>query len=240
MPKDKKLKITWWSTVKLLEEVMPPTPARVFFPQWWKDIKSLDSTDPIVEGPAGNIKACPSFPLWFQQGYVVPLWTDIELHYQEDSGSLNWRTPNEQWQIGIHANTQVLPHLPEHIRENIIAILKPKSPWRVVTPKGYSTMQLPMTYQYNKIFETLPGIIPTDVWHQTNPQMVITKNTFKDSNMVMLTKGTPLAQYVPFKREDYVYQVRASTKKLQKQEYLNNLKLSGKFRRRLQELDSDG
>ena len=70
--------------------------------------------------------------------------------------------------------------------------------------------------------------------------MEITKNAFKDSNMVMLTKGTPLAQNVPFKREDYVYQDRASPKKLQKQEYLNNLKLSGKFRRRLQELDSDG
>jgi hypothetical protein len=238
MMKDRK--ITWWSTIEHLEEVSPPKPAREFFPQWYKDIKTLTSPDPLRDGPAGNVKACPSFPLWFQQGYVIPLWTDIELHYEEGSDKLEWRTPDEKWQVGIHPNSQILPYLPQHVREDIAAILKPISPWRVVTPKGYSTMQLPMFYQYNKIFETLPGIIPTDIWHQTNPQMVIKKSAFKDNKLVMLTKGTPLAVYVPFKREEYIYQVCPSTKKLQKEDKLINLKVSGKFRRRLKELETDG
>jgi hypothetical protein len=240
-----KLKVKWWSQLPYLEKVIPPQPGRVFFDWWYKNIKNTR----IAEG-GSNIKACPSFPLWFQQGYVIPLWTDVILRYNESTEEFNWETPHEAYIFTYHPKEQLVPFLPEHIKKDVAFILKTECPWRTLTPKGYSSMQLPMFYEYNSLFETLPGIIPTDIWHQTNQQLIIKKSTFKKLGKdclnkrflgwryITLTKGTPLAVYVPFKRENYDYEVvpYPENKELAKLDEIALLKLKGKFHNRMHQL----
>ena len=59
----------------------------------------------------------------------------------------------------------------------------------------------------------------------------------KNLRKIIIPKGTPLATYIPFKREEYEYIVSPQTEKLLKDEKVKELKLFSKFRRRLQELD---
>jgi len=238
-----KPKVKWWSQIPHMEKVMPPQPAKEFFPKWYKDIKTPRITETVP-----NIKACPSFPLWFHQGYVVPAWCDIVLIYNKETGGHGWKTPNEAYQMMFHPNKQLVPYLPEHIKNDVAFILKTECPWRMVTPEGYSTMQLNMYYEYNPLFEVLSGIIPTDTWHQINQQLIIKKSTFeklgKDSldspnhKYIKIVKGTPLAVYVPFKREDYEHEIvpYPKDKELFELDETNMLKIKGKFFKRLPQL----
>ena len=236
-------KIKWWSQIPHMEKVMPPQPARKFFPQWYKNIKSPQVTETLY-----NIKACPSFPLWLQQGYVVPAWCDILLMYDKETTNFRWLTPNPGYQMRAHPNEQFVPYVPDHIKNDIAFILKTECPWRMMTPEGYSTMQLNMYYEYSRLFEVLPGIIPTDIWHQLNQQLIIKKSTFEklgeDSRTypghkyIKIVKGTPLAVYVPFKREDYEHEIvpYPKDKELFELDETNMLKIRGKFFKHLPEL----
>jgi hypothetical protein len=236
-------KIKWWSQIPHMEKVMPPQPARKFFPQWYKNIKSPQVTEPLY-----NIKACPSFPLWLQQGYVVPAWCDILLMYDKETTKFRWLTPNPGYQMRAHPNEQFVPYVPDHIKNDIAFILKTECPWRMMTPEGYSTMQLNMYYEYSRLFEVLPGIIPTDIWHQLNQQLIIKKSTFEklgeDSRTypghkyIKIVKGTPLAVYVPFKREDYEHEIvpYPKDKELFELDETSMLKVKGKFFKHLPEL----
>ena len=238
-----KPKVKWWSPIKNMEQVMPPQPAKEFYPKWFKDIKTTQVTETIY-----NIKACPSFPSWFQQGYVIAAWCDIVLHYNKITERFGWKTPNEKYQMTFHPNEQLVPFLPDHIKNDIAFILKTVCPFRIKTPKGYSTMQLNMYYEYSTLFEVLPGIIPTDIWHQMNQQVIIKKSSFerygkeslneRGSKYITITKGTPLAAYVPFKREDYKHEIisYSDNKKLNELDDTNMLKIKGKFSKHLPEL----
>jgi hypothetical protein len=55
-----------------------------------------------------------------------------------------------------------------------------------------------MTYEYNEYFDVLPGIIHSDVYHTINQQICL-----KKEGEFIIKKGTPLAMYVPFKRESF-------------------------------------
>ena len=66
--------------------------------------------------------------------------------------------------------------------------------------------------------------------------MVVKKSAFKDSNTIMISKGTPLAVYVFFKKENYIYEVSPQTDKLMLQENINKLKIKWKFDNRIYEL----
>tara|TARA_Y100001951_G_C11282237_1_gene266200 strand:- start:916 stop:1665 length:750 start_codon:yes stop_codon:yes gene_type:complete len=241
----KKIKVKWWSQIPHMEQVMAPQPARKFFPQWYKDIKNPQVTETVY-----NIKVCPSFPLWFQQGYVVPVWTDIILRYKESTGKCYWETPYSRYKMEFHLNEQLVPYLPDHIKNDIACIFKTDCPWRIMTPEGYSMMQLNMYYEYSPLFETLPGIIPTDIWHQINQQLIIKKSTFRNLGKdclekrflgwryITITKGSPLAVYVPFKRENYDYEIvpYPKDKELFELDETNMLKIRGKFFKQLPEL----
>ena len=89
-----------------------------------------------------------------------------------------------------------------HMKDNTSMVLKPSCPWRVKTPPGWSVWQLPMTYHYNPIFETLPGIIWSDIHHEINQQMLM-----RQYGEFVIKRGTPLAMYVPYERNKYTYDV---------------------------------
>ena len=85
-------------------------------------------------------------------------------------------------------------------------VLKALCPWHVKTPKGWSMWQLPMYYDFNPIFEVLPGTIWTDVHHEINQQMMM-----KRYGEFVIKRGTPLALYVPFERKKYDYVIQGPT-----------------------------
>ena len=81
------------------------------------------------------------------------------------------------------------------------------SPWNLITPKGYSVLQLPMFYHFSNDFSVLPGIIHTDTHHELNQQILY----HGEGKEIFIRRGTPLVQYIPFKRSKYNITTRDST-----------------------------
>ena len=192
-----KPKIHWWSVIEGLEKVAPIVPAKEYVPDWWKKVERM--IDNKLDNK-GTVRNCPSFPEYITHGFVVPLWCDLHLEVHHDSWK--WKSPEKLFTFNNHPGEQFRDWLPKHVQDNTSMVLKPNCPWRVKTPPGWSVWQLPMIYHYNPVFETLPGIIWSDIHHEINQQMLI-----KQYGEFFIPRGTPLAMYVPYERNKYTYDV---------------------------------
>ena len=196
MIKNKKPFIKFVSKIKGLEliEDCVPKPATKFIPSWFKNI-------PVFTQPRDpkTVRQCPSFPDFFSSGYIVPMWMDSILSYDkimdrwstEHSGIVDWT---------IHGNSQFLDYTEVNVFGSEASfVFKAECPWFIITPPGYSVLQLPVFYHFNKDWSVLPGIIDTDIHHEIN-QQVLYHGEGKD---VLIPRGAPFVMYIPYKREDF-------------------------------------
>ena len=180
-----------------------PKPASSFIPSWWKGV-------PNKVGDLHTIKTCPAYPDYFSEGYVIPMWTDVKFKYNEDTGEWAWETRSNEnpFLFDCHYNGQLVDHKTPSLQGvDGKFIFKFISPWKVFTPPGYSVLQLPTFYHFNKDFSILPGILHTDIYHSTNQQMLY----HSSEKEILIERGTPLVHYVPFKREKLSLDVRSAT-----------------------------
>ena len=153
-----------------------PKPSKQFVPQWFKDTPNMLDQSHMLDGPGSaqigsinfpssfTVKICPSFPDFFSQGYVLPMWCDTELGFNDKTQEFLWKTSNESFAWSIHTNNQFLKWADASLHgDKAKFVFKAECPWRIITPKGWSVLQLPMFYHYNKNFSVLPGIIDTDI-----------------------------------------------------------------------------
>jgi hypothetical protein len=186
-----KPKIEFVSLVEGLESIEEcrPKPAKHFIPQWFKDIPS--------KAPS-TVKICPSFTDYFSMGYIMPMWTDVKIEYDKETTDYKWSTPDETFILDIHGNNQLIDHVTPNLHGiNGQFVFKTMCPWKIITPKGWSTLQLPLFYNFNKEFSTFPGIVDTDIFHDLN-QQILYHGTGEE---ITIKRGTPFALYVPFKRD---------------------------------------
>ena len=191
-----KPKIHWWSTIEGLEKVVPVVPAKEYIPDWWKKVERMITS----LNDKGTVRQCPSFPEYITQGFVVPLWCDLHVNIEHEK--FEWHTPEGMFTFTSHSDSQFRDWAPKHVKDNTSMVLKPNCPWRVKTPPGWSVWQLPMYYEFNPLYEVLPGIIWSDIHHEINQQMLM-----KKYGEFVIKRGTPLAMYVPYERNKYTYEV---------------------------------
>jgi hypothetical protein len=167
-----------------------PKPAKNFIPQWFKD---------IPPGLPNTVKHCPSFPDYFSTGYVLPMWTDIRIGFKKETQEWSWNAPSDFSTVEAHTPNQFINYVkPSFLGIDAELVFKFNCPWRIITPKGWSVLQLPLFYNFNKEFSVLPGVIDTDIHHEINQQVLY----HGSKEEVEIKRGTPLALYIPFKRED--------------------------------------
>jgi len=183
-----------------IEECLPK-PSNKFIPDWWKNLPAIKPINGIDESIVLNVKSCPAFPDYFSQGFIVPMWADTVLFYDEDSDVWKWRSsfPNSNWTN--HLNEQFIISAKPNIFENIGKfVFKTNSPWNLITPPGYSVLQLPVFYHFNPDISVVPGVLATDVRHELNLQLIFHSN----KKEIFIERGTPLVQYIPFKRNNFL------------------------------------
>jgi hypothetical protein len=193
-------KIQFISTVEGLESIEEclPRPAKHFIPKWFKDIPNTNNM---------SVKVCPSFPDYFSQGYIVPMWSDATL---TSNGTVwNWRTPHNKFSWDIHESHQFLDYVDAKFNGvDSQFVFKANCPWRIITPPGWSVLQLPLFYHFNQEWSVLPGIIDTDIHTEINQQVLYHGN----GKEVTIKCGDPFVLYVPFKRSDKLkHEVRYQT-----------------------------
>jgi hypothetical protein len=201
--------IKFVSTVPGLEKIkdIQPVPAKEFYPKWWKDVPFHDKKSDVY-----TVKSCPAMPDYFSQGFILPMWADTKLEYDPQTTVYRWDTarPGLPYKWDIHPNSQFIDHVDEvsHQGSKGNFIFKAESPWKVITPKGYSLLQLPVFYHFNNQFSVLPGILRSDIHHEIS-QQVLVHGQGKVS--IEIPRGTPLVHYIPIKREEFDLDIHLAT-----------------------------
>ena len=220
--KEKPPEIKFWSIVPGLEEIVPPEPMKNHIPSWFKTMPRDIVPDALLH--PGTAKRCPSFVDYFSQGYVISLWCDLAITINKDR-SYKVYSPEDAFRFENHGDEQFLDHVPNREHFDLSMVLKAHCPWRAITPPGYSVLQLPLFYNFDKTFTVAPGVIWTDIHHEINQQMI-----FTGYGDFFLPRGTPLAVYIPFKREKYEVEICKNNSTL---EHLNSVSYywwAGKFK----------
>lgn len=181
-----------------------PKPSQKFIPQWWKNLPYEPSAHSLDTSVAGNIKTCPSFIDYFTKGFMMPMWTDMILKYSPETNEWRYKTSDKRFTVDYHSNEQYLDFV-EHkfLGDNTYFVFKLLSPWKIITPKGYSTLQLPATYHFNDDFSVMTGVRDTDIYHNLNIQLLI----HSPNKEIFIPRGTPLAHFFPYKRLEETLEV---------------------------------
>jgi hypothetical protein len=107
----------------------------------------------------------------------------------------------------------------------VTTVLKLNCPWFVRTDPGYSVLQLPMVYEFEPRFTVMAGAIRSDKHHHIHQQVMV-----HSTDSFIVERGTPLAMYVPFKRERFDFSVKEATPELVRAVRKSGLEIETKFR----------
>ncbi len=214
-------KIEFISIVEGLESVEEclPKPSKSFIPQWFKNA-------PYKIEETVTVKNCPSFPDYFSQGYVLPMWCDVTLKYENNFWS--WKTPDSLFSWSCHDNDQFLDYVDASFNGiDANFVFKANCPWKIITSPGWSVLQLPLFYHFNKEWSVMPGIIDTDIHHEINQQVLYHGN----SKEITIKRGDPFVMYIPFKRSKKIkLETRYQNKKDNNRFNSNSFDILTKFR----------
>jgi hypothetical protein len=219
-----KPKIEFFTEVEALPDVIPVQPGSRMMPDWWKQIPAAaPDSDPRIE--AGTVKVCPAFPDFYSVAYVVPAWCDFIFDFNDGNPRARTSAP-DLFKLSFHTAGQFLSHAPASVKSSVVTVLKLTSPWCVRTSPGYSVLQLPVFYEFDPRFTVMAGAIRSDVHFHIHQQIMIhSRESF------VVERGTPLAMYIPFKRDRFDFSVKEATPELLHAVRKSGLEIETKFRR---------
>jgi hypothetical protein len=183
-----------------------PVPAKNLLPEWYKksfghvgNKKLLYST--AQDGGSSTIKKClPVFDA-LTAGYILLSHEDVVVSDAPDaSGAVWWYwTNNSVPMINFHGpqQAQLHPRKPDQL------IPKFNNNWGIVTPPGYSCLIMSPMHR-ESMFLLYEAVVDTD----TYAGRVHFTFSLKDPNWRgLIPAGTPIAQVIPFKRENYKMEI---------------------------------
>lgn len=192
-----KTKIIEFATDK--EFINLPKPAKSYIPEWFKKAERFVGGKPFInnsEKGGKTIKLCTPFLDTFTSGYIAELWQDVLVSKTSDGIHIDWNI--NELNVADVRNTNQAQGMPipnEYDEQHFIW----KFPFCFKTPPGYSVL---VTHPFNRLdlpFTTLTGIIDADDVISTGNLPFLMKKNFEG----IIPAGTPIAQFLPFKREDW-------------------------------------
>jgi hypothetical protein len=185
-----------------LESVLPrPFPAVLGLPDWYKALPQR-ALNPTMGEVSQTVKKCPPFIDAMTYGFLIPLAIDLEV--RDGEFSWNFEVPKgfvgefSHSPIGFHDSSQAAG---TPFFDDDQFIIKFNNFWTIQAPQGYSLL---FTHPVNRAdlpFTTLTGLVDCDTFYST-PVNFPARWHDKDFNGV-LPKGTPVAQCLPVKRENW-------------------------------------
>jgi len=127
-------------------------------------------------------------------GYIFTLWADVQVRNINNEPRVTWRVSRNVFTLqGTH--THGVP-IPEGFGQTVF---KYNNGWIPQTPKGYSILVThPFGHQDSPI-RAISAIIDSDTSKFEVAFPVWIKKDFEG----VIPKGTPIAQVIPFKRENW-------------------------------------
>jgi hypothetical protein len=181
--------------------VPAPKPARMYIPQWYKDIPSppwedLEFGDKPGDVTNLNIKACVPFLDAYTHGYIQETWTDIYIKSTPDGNAIE----SYNWPIG--------PSIMSHRKNRTgFAISNAyydleliwEEQWLPKLPSGYSVIYTSPFNRFDLPFRSLDAVIDADMYHHEyeGQYPFYIQKGFSG----VIPAGTPMYQIIPIKRD---------------------------------------
>jgi hypothetical protein len=180
-----------------------PYPAVKQLPKWFLDAEPYEDLPGYpndgklhVRNREANatFKKCTPLLDGMSAGYIIPLWADVMVEYNNDESYIFWKTKEDVFELhGIGSRKIPAPIGYEQ------KVYKYHNCWIPQTPKGYSCLIVsPLGYS-DLPFKAVPAIVDTD---KSTLELVFPMWVKKDFEGVV-EKGTPMIQVIPFKRDDW-------------------------------------
>lgn len=156
-------------------------------------------------------------------GYVLRAHHDFIIKTNGDGETFEWSTPDSSLKpIGFFSPEQYGDYgpLPEQTLRSLIKI---ETPWRVILPKGWKLLVLPVTYIENQPFTSSIGILDTQISREINP--ILFWHNLNGEEFI--EAGTPICQLIPIKTQITEFEIRkASDKELEYEKIVSVTMLS--------------
>jgi hypothetical protein len=180
-----------------------PFLSKKFIPDWYKNMEPYLINE---ENPSGNnitvinresnatAKKCMPMFDGMSSGYIIPLWSDVLISNANGSKDISWRVYPDVFQPHNESSRRIPPPIGY---EN--TVFKYICWFRIKTPPGYSILITPPFGHYDLPFYAIPAIVDSD-------KSVIDSNFpcwIKSDLEGIVEKGTPIAQIIPFKRDNW-------------------------------------
>jgi hypothetical protein len=181
--------------------IQKPEPSSKVIPQWYKDVDSYINGEkkPNIDGRTmATIKRCmPVFDAIIS-GYIIYSSSDVYVSQQVGYGGVPY--PHYTWPSMDMIDFHPIEQAPNHPLKNVnFSYPKWTNPWGIKTPKGYSVL-ITQPFHRESVFTILPGIVDTDTYNApVNFPFVLNDPSYEG----LIPAGTPLAQIIPFKREQW-------------------------------------
>ena len=205
----------------------PPGPSRGFIPKWYKDSPKFTTGKMDFNDEGGlnkNYKMCIPFLDIMMAGYMIELPYDLLIEKIGDQISFGWS--DSEPLIKTRKNLVGMPRPAGHYDQAYSWTFY----WGVKTPPGYSAI---ITHPFNRHdlpFVTTSGIIDSDQFSQGGEIPFFLKDGFTG----IIEAGTPIAQIIPFKREDWKSEaMEYDDSFFQKQLYMVRKHLFGAYKKLL-------
>jgi hypothetical protein len=177
-----------------------PQASLKYVPNWYnKSERWLDADGPVISNYSANqgLKHCVPFLEAMTAGYMVELWTDIQVTQNKGgSPNLNWLSDPDPLIIRNQASGALIPRPAGHDEVHYAWV----GQFAVKVPKGYSVLLTHPASRYDLPFTTLTGIMDSDSYYPAGLIPFFLKSGFEG----IIKAGTPIAQLYPFKRDAWV------------------------------------
>lgn len=174
-----------------------PVPSKTKVPDWYRQSERFVGGKLKITDGFGNhgVKLCVPFLDGITSGYSATLWTDVYITKKTDgSMHVSWedeiapvlirKTINDKLPVPIGCSSQQLAW---------------RDAFHMQLPKGYSAFLTHPVNRYDLPFITLSGIVDADYTLPRGEYPFFIKEDFEG----IISKGTPIFQIIPFKREDW-------------------------------------
>ena len=176
-----------------------PKKSSTYLPSWYTQSERwLGSDKPQIENYSANqgLKHCVSFLDVMTSGYMVELWTDIQVTRSVDGEAhLTWLVPPDPLVVRDQRSGANIPRPAGHDSVHYGWV----SQFAIKVPKGYSVLLTHPQNRFDLPFTTLSGIIDSDSYFPSGIIPFFLRSDFEG----IIKAGTPIAQLFPYKRESW-------------------------------------
>tara|TARA_X000000950_G_scaffold162700_1_gene198910 strand:- start:2719 stop:3435 length:717 start_codon:yes stop_codon:yes gene_type:complete len=197
------MKIEFIARDKYWSEIQPyPKPARSVMPEWYSEAPlyySFGSKDDRLkmtdEGKNMTFKKCIPLIDGLKSGYIVELRKDLIVQDNQD-GQFDIQWNSDDLVITVHNSASNLVEAPYGYNTQVINYI-----WNTIikTPKGYSCLITHPLGFNDTALRMIPAVVDSDkeVLNFHLPMWL------KKDFIGIIKKGTPIAQIIPFKRDNW-------------------------------------